>query len=813
MRVGLLTEGGYPYASGAGWLSCDRLVRSLDHHEFEVYALSRDAGQHAEGAAGWHGLPARLRRIRTAALWGEVAEPEHRGAGRARGACGGCAGRAEPEGCHPHDPHAAKGAHSDGACWSGDTRGPQEAYAAYGRREHALFARHFTALATALCGSGTSAGDRPPASGRAPSAGSQADRFASGLYGLAELARDAAGLSAALRSERALRILERACHTPGAGRTAHRARVTDLLLVTELLERLLRPLSLDWYGPYHGAGGRPAGGRGRAGADRRPRRRRAGTPADTSAGPDPAGRPALDHGSADRSPTDRSSTDRGLAGVDLCHALSAGPAALPGLLAKRFFGTPLLVSEYDVRLRGHFLAHSAAPPGTPPARPAECAGQPPAAAGAGPDPRPADPAAGPSGSPPYPVPVRAMLAAFHRLLTAETYRQAALVTAGDPHVRRWQQHCGADRDRVRTVYPGVAGDRFAAVGEAAEARRPGRPAGSRGAAADRADRAGDDAGRTLLWIGPPAPERDVCGMLHAFAAIRRAEPAARLRIVVPREPGPGAATPAAGHGPAGPAAGHGPASPAAGHGPAGPAAGAAAPVGGPARPPAGDDPRARYRRLAARLFPDGTAGPGAPVSFEEIDRHGEDRLPELYAASGVVVLAGDADTFPEGLVEAMLCGRATVSTDAGPVREIIGGTGLVVPPGDPDALADACLALLGDPARRARLGAAARARALELFTTERSTAAFRDIYLDLVSHSPVRYAEPYAEGAPLPFARPAESRVPGRWTGSRRPARAPGSAVPARVPGWATGSRPPGPRADGPGPVPAPGPLPFEEYR
>ena len=41
VRIGLLTEGGYPYATGEARLWCDRLVRGLAQHEFDLYALSR----------------------------------------------------------------------------------------------------------------------------------------------------------------------------------------------------------------------------------------------------------------------------------------------------------------------------------------------------------------------------------------------------------------------------------------------------------------------------------------------------------------------------------------------------------------------------------------------------------------------------------------------------------------------------------------------------------------------------------------------------------------------------------------------------
>ncbi|MGW1926088.1 glycosyltransferase, partial [Streptomyces massasporeus] len=123
------------------------------------------------------------------------------------------------------------------------------------------------------------------------------------------------------------------------------------------------------------------------------------------------------------------------------------------------------------------------------------------------------------------------------------------------------------------------------------------------------------------------------------------------------------------------------------------------------------------------------------------------------------VLSSVVEGFPASLVEAMFCARATVSTDVGAVVEIIGGTGLVVPPRNPRALADACLALLREPERRHRLGAAARARALELFTVEQNLAAFRGIYLELLSHAPVRHRP----GDGVPFAHPAEAHVPGSW--------------------------------------------------
>ncbi|MER7567551.1 DUF3492 domain-containing protein [Streptomyces sp. NPDC097941] len=533
MRIGLLTEGGYPYVSGDAGLWCDRLVRGLAQHEFDIYALSRSEHQEDEG---WVQLPPQVGRVITAPLWT---------------------------------------AQDDGVV--------------YGRRARRRFAESYGELATALC-----EGMVGDASGE--SSATEADRFANALYGLAELARDEGGLVGALRSETAVRALECACRAPGARQAARAARVPDLLAVAAHLERALRPLSLDWY------------------------------------------------------------EDDGLGAVDLCHAASGGPAALPGLLAHHFTGVPLLVTEYGVRLRTHYLAGTESPPA-----------------------------------------VRTLLAAFHGRLATETYRRAAVVTPGNTHARRWQERCGADRGKLRTVYPGMDAARFAEVGESA-------------ACTDQ---------DTLVWVGRVEPAKDLISLLHAFAEIRKEEPKTRLRIV-------------------------------------------GAPTG-----PEGSAYLGHCRALAAQLFPDEAEGLHAvgdnPVSFEEIGGPEVPTLADAYASGAVTVLSSVVEGFPISLVEAMFCGRATVSTEVGAVVEVIGGTGLVVPPRNPKALAEACVTLLRDSERRERLGAAARARALELFTVEQNIAAFHGIYLEIVSRTPVRRVVLDGTGEPLPFAAPAEAHVPGHW--------------------------------------------------
>ncbi|MGA5280288.1 DUF3492 domain-containing protein [Streptomyces griseoincarnatus] len=586
MRIGLLTEGGYPYVGGEGGVWCDRLVRGLDRHEFDVYAFS--TGQ-AQEDAGWVELPPQVQRVRTAPLW--VAE-------------------------------------EDGVV--------------HGRRARRRFTEHYGELAAALCtaaepGTAQKSGTaqrrgiaEKPGTAQKPGT-AEADRFANALHGLAELARDEGGLVAALRSEQAVRALERACRAPGARRAAREARVPDLLTVADHLERALRPLSLDWY------------------------------------------------------------EEDGLGAVDLCHAASGGIAALPGMLARHFFGVPLVVTEYGVRLRTHYLTR--------------------------PDASPA---------------VRSLLAAFHGLLTAETYRAASYLVPGNAHARRWQERCGADRAKLRTIHPGLDATPFARVGED---RRPEdrekdeeREKQERQERQEKQEHAGP---HTLVWLGRVEPAKDLVSLLHAFAEVRAAEPGTRLRI-----------------------------------------------VGRPSGPE-GEAYLGHCRALAAQLFPDEADGPHAvgrnPVSFEELGGPGAETTADVHADGAVTVLSSVVEGFPVGLIEAMFCGRATVSTDVGAVVEVIGGTGLVVPPRNPRALAEACVSLLRDPERRARLGAAAHARALELFSVEQNVAAFRGLYLETVARTPVRRPVLDGAGDPQPFAAPAEAHVPGHWT----------EPTPRAVPTWA----------------------------
>jgi glycosyltransferase involved in cell wall biosynthesis len=97
----------------------------------------------------------------------------------------------------------------------------------------------------------------------------------------------------------------------------------------------------------------------------------------------------------------------------------------------------------------------------------------------------------------------------------------------------------------------------------------------------------------------------------------------------------------------------------------------------------------------------------------------DERLVELYAEATVAVVPSLYEGFSLPAVEAMACGVPLVATTGGALPEVVGRseeTGLLVPPGDQNALALALGRVLDDPALAARLSLAARRRVLERFT-------------------------------------------------------------------------------------------------
>jgi glycosyltransferase involved in cell wall biosynthesis len=174
---------------------------------------------------------------------------------------------------------------------------------------------------------------------------------------------------------------------------------------------------------------------------------------------------------------------------------------------------------------------------------------------------------------------------------------------------------------------------------------------------------------TISWVGRVDPLKDLETLIRAYAMVRARLPNAELRLFGPT--------------------------------------------------PAGNEVyEARCLALADRLgVRDGVRLEG-PVPSSRI----------AAEAGHVVALSSISEGMPYTVIEAMMCGRATVSTDVGGTADAVADAGIVVTPRDPEAFAEACLELLTDDRHRHQLGKAARQRALSTFTLERSIESYRMLY-------------------------------------------------------------------------------------
>jgi len=162
-------------------------------------------------------------------------------------------------------------------------------------------------------------------------------------------------------------------------------------------------------------------------------------------------------------------------------------------------------------------------------------------------------------------------------------------------------------------------------------------------------------------------------------------------------------------------------------------------------------------RAAARLIPEAqlvllAGAPDTPEQLAEVTelvdglratRSGVIWIPEMLPKPEVIQFLTHAAVFaipsiyePLGIVnlEAMACGTAVAGSRTGGIPEVVadGETGLLVPPDDPRALADALNALLRDPARARAMGQAGRKRAIAEFGWPAIAAQTADLYTELV---------------------------------------------------------------------------------
>lgn len=104
-------------------------------------------------------------------------------------------------------------------------------------------------------------------------------------------------------------------------------------------------------------------------------------------------------------------------------------------------------------------------------------------------------------------------------------------------------------------------------------------------------------------------------------------------------------------------------------------------------------------------------------------------VPALLAAADVIVSSSAfGEGFSNALAEGMACGLPAVATDVGDARVVVGPAGIVVPPGDPAALAEAMASVL---ARREVLSPLARAHIAGNFSMEKVIRRFADLYAEV----------------------------------------------------------------------------------
>jgi glycosyltransferase involved in cell wall biosynthesis len=139
----------------------------------------------------------------------------------------------------------------------------------------------------------------------------------------------------------------------------------------------------------------------------------------------------------------------------------------------------------------------------------------------------------------------------------------------------------------------------------------------------------------------------------------------------------------------------------------------------------------------------------------------------LLARCDVGLLASSAEGLPNAVLEYMAAGLPVVATSVGGIPEIIGQSqaGLLVPPETPDALADALIAVLKDPAKAKAMGQAGKKRVHEEFSFDRLLEDLQNLYSEIRRVSDDQPASaagisgPHNETARLPKPRSASGHI------------------------------------------------------
>jgi len=152
---------------------------------------------------------------------------------------------------------------------------------------------------------------------------------------------------------------------------------------------------------------------------------------------------------------------------------------------------------------------------------------------------------------------------------------------------------------------------------------------------------------------------------------------------------------------------------------------------------AGDGPeRAALQRQASRL--------GITPHVQFLGELSHDRIPAFLWGLDLFVNPSRAESFGVAALEAAASGLPVVASRVGGLPEIVvdGETGLLVPPADPVALAEALAALIREPERRWALGKAARARTVARYDWRACAGAMERLYEAVLAHPDNRSRHP-----------------------------------------------------------------------
>jgi len=105
-----------------------------------------------------------------------------------------------------------------------------------------------------------------------------------------------------------------------------------------------------------------------------------------------------------------------------------------------------------------------------------------------------------------------------------------------------------------------------------------------------------------------------------------------------------------------------------------------------------------------------------------------------YRLASIAVIPSIYEGFGLPAAEAMACGTPVVSTTAGALPEVVGDAGILVPPADTKALAEAISALVVSPNKRKHLSEMGRKRIVQMFNWRNTAKATADVYAEAIKY-------------------------------------------------------------------------------